>query len=133
MRASKTKPLPITKTGGFQIGNFLESLIFAGVFALFLFPLISESKPLLFPLGRDILFRMIVEILLVAYLSLLILRPSLRPPFSRVTLFFLAYLGIACLATLFSPQKSPSFWGLLFRSQGLFSLLHYGVLFLIVT
>ena len=133
MRVRRAKALPKRKTAGFRIANFLENFIFAGVLALFLFPVLSESKPLLFPLGRDIVFRMIVEILLVAYISLIILRPSLRPPFSKVTIFFLSYLGIASIATIFAPQKVPSFWGLYFRSLGLFSLLHYGILLLIVT
>jgi len=86
----------------------------------------------IFALGKMVLFRVLTESLIVLFLiKILFYDIKIKFSFKKLSPFFLFFL-ISTLATLFSPYLYQSFWGSFFRHFGLFSILHYFALFLIL-
>jgi O-antigen ligase len=110
----------------------LKGFIFAGIVLIALFPLIGDYTNLFFPLGRDILFRIVVEVLFFAYLVLIILEKRYFPSLSPLLISLFLFLLASGIATLFSLQPQFSLWGNIFRGHGFFSQIHYFVFFVIL-
>ncbi len=144
------------KVAANQVTDFLRSFILAGIFVIILFPILGDYGNLLYPVGREILFRMIVEIILVAYIFLIILDRRYLPRFSldrnpkgisvgsvltrfselrhRLILFSLILFWLFFgLATIFSQDLKFSFWGSFYRGGGFFTLTHFVIFFIILT
>lgn len=115
-----------------NIEKILCYLIFGGIIFIVTFPLIGDYGKLLFPLGRDIFFRIAVEIIFFLYLILIALDRNYLPKFSLISLFLLLYLLASGFAALFSVQPQFSFWGNIFRGHGFFSQIHYFLFFTII-
>jgi tetratricopeptide (TPR) repeat protein len=93
---------------------------------LFLSPLLS----LTFTADKVLLFRVLAEGMAIAALLLWARRPCLRP--QPLTLALGVYAGLLTVATVCGRDPSQSFWGSYLRLFGLFTLLHGGVLYLVV-
>jgi len=79
-------------------------------------------------------FQILVEGALAVYLILWGLNPEkYRPRFSWLAMAILLFMLILGLSTIFSIQPWNSFWGTAARVSGLFTYLHYGAFFLILS
>ncbi|MDZ4226276.1 MAG: O-antigen ligase family protein [Patescibacteria group bacterium] len=80
---------------------------------------------------KNFAFRIIVELLLLAYVVLAVREPKFRPKASMLmwaTLAFVIWMGIA---TVFSVDPVKSFWSNFERMEGYVGLLHLFVLFVV--
>ncbi|TSC95589.1 MAG: hypothetical protein Athens101410_463 [Parcubacteria group bacterium Athens1014_10] len=85
-----------------------------------------------FELGKIVVFRVLVEIMLLFFLlKILFFKLKTKVYFKKLLPFF-AFFLVVSLATFFSSHFYISFWGSFFRYLGLFSLFHYFIFFLIL-
>ncbi len=82
--------------------------------------------------ARAILFRIIVEILLVMYVALIFIDKKYLPPLNLLTLLVSGWWLILGLSTILSPQPRFAFWGGVERMEGLFTMSHYFLFFFIL-
>lgn len=106
--------------------------ILIGICSIIALPILSDYG-FLFPLGRDIIFRIIVEILLGLYIVLIFLDKSFLPKPNWLLWSLIGFWLINGIATINSLQPIFSFWGNPFRGHGFFSLTHYLIFFIILT
>ena len=105
------------------------------LFLSFLVLVIPALPPALFPFfqpytfGKTTLFEIIVEAMAVVWL---VSRKNTSGLFRPVHTALFALAGILTLATIFSANASASFWGSSARMDGLFTLLHFAVFFIIL-
>jgi tetratricopeptide (TPR) repeat protein len=93
-------------------------------------PLIVTTEPhFLSPMGKAIVFRVGVEVLLVFYIALILLDRKFVPPQSPLLWAVVAYLALLLVATVVSLDPYRSWWGTFERMDGAFAMLHYGVFF----
>src|SRR5438445_2929781 len=92
--------------------------------------LVSPGRSLAFAADKVLLFRCLMELFGLIGLLLWLRRPRVRP--QPVILAVAVYGAVLTLATLFGRNFSDGFWGSYLRLFGLFTLLHGGVLYLIV-
>lgn len=107
--------------------------LFVGILCILFLPILGDYGPTLFPLGRDLIFKMMVELLLVLYLILVYLDRSYAPKITPILVSLAVFILISTLATIFSVQPVFSLFGNLFRGHGLLSWLHLFVFFVILT
>ena len=109
-------------------------LIRFGVYLLLLTPLVFW-KPLdfFFDSTKGFFIIGIIELIFVAYLWLIYLRPEFRPRTGRVGVVFFLYVFILILASVFGVDPFVSFWSNTDRVGGVLLWLHLAALFLIVT
>src|SRR4030042_2184910 len=108
--------------------RFLRWLIYASAFV----PLIIFSQYISpFHFGKIVVFRSMVELMLVLYLLVLWRDRSYVPRMTPVLWAVLAFAGAFLLTTFTSVNQYASFWGTLERMGGLFTFWHY-VMFVIV-
>lgn len=81
--------------------------------------------------GKNFAFRILVELLLVAYVILAIKDPKYRPKTSLLMWAALGFLGWMALATIFSVDPIKSFWSNFERMDGYITLIHLFVMFII--
>jgi O-antigen ligase/tetratricopeptide (TPR) repeat protein len=112
-----------------------RSLYYGIVAGLFLIPFIPfiVVNDLFFPFitGKNFAFRILVEILLGAWIILALRNPSYRPSFSWILVALAAFLGIIGLADLLAENPMKAFWSNFERMDGFINLLHMGAYFLI--
>jgi len=104
------------------------------VFLIFLTPLIVVPKsyfPFIF--WRTIIFRILVEIIIVIYIALILERREYLPKRSCLIWSVVIFLGVLILTSITSLNFYHSFWSNQERMEGLFTMLHFIALFLVVT
>ncbi|MFC1595223.1 O-antigen ligase family protein [Patescibacteria group bacterium] len=108
-------------------------IIRTGIFLLLFTPLIV-AQDLFFPFitGKAFFFRIIVEIIFGAWLSLAILNPEFRPRKSPLLWVLLAFFSIVVIATIFGADPYHSFWSNFERMEGLVTHLHIFALFVVI-
>lgn len=106
--------------------------ILIGICSIIALPILGDYG-FLFPLGRDIIFRIIVEILLGLYIILIFLDKSFLPKPNWLLWSLVGFWLINGISTITSLQPIFSFWGNPFRGHGFFSLTHYLIFFIILT
>lgn len=115
--------------------RILRGVIMVGAFAVFLTPLIIVNNffvPFIFP--KAMFFRVLTEIMLVCYLTLLISNfKKYRPRWFGLLTAISLFTFIMILATIFSTDRYTSFWGTLERMEGALAFLHYWVFLVILT
>jgi len=117
-----------------QTEKFLVKILKASLYMVAFVPLIIFSQynsP--FHFGKVIIFRSIVEIMLVVYILLIWQNRSYLPRFNKITWGFLAFALAFTLATITSVHAYQSFWGTLERMGGLWTFWHYFIYFIILT
>ncbi|MBX4211232.1 MAG: O-antigen ligase family protein [Candidatus Yanofskybacteria bacterium] len=114
--------------------SILARIIRYGVYLIAFVPLIIFSQYISpFHFGKVVVFRSIVEILLVLYLLLIWRDRSYLPRKSLILWTVLAFTTAFSISTLFGVQQYFSFWGTLERMGGLWSFWHYVIFFIIAT
>lgn len=116
-----------------QISKYLLSVIFVGVLGVLFVPIVMNSKfffPFIVP--KDILFRIIVEIIFFAYLALASLDSHYRPRFTMLTWSVIAFFGISLGAMIAGIGWYSSFWGNYERMGGIFHHLHLVLYFIVL-
>jgi len=94
------------------------------IWGKFVFPYITP---------KTLFFRIIIEIALFFYILLIIYRPEYRPRFSKLTWAILIYLFIITFASIFGLDPYRSFWGNIERSEGLLTIYHLFIFFILIT
>ncbi len=111
-----------------RITRLLRWLVYTSAFV----PLIIFSQYISpFHFGKIVVFRSMVELMLVLYLLVLWRDRSYSPRMTPVLWAVLAFAGAFSLTTFTSVNQYASFWGTLERMGGLFTFWHY-VIFVIV-
>jgi len=82
--------------------------------------------------ARAIFFRVIVEVMLVAFVGLIFIDKKYFPPINLITMLIGAWWGTLAISTLLSPQPLFAFWGSVERMEGFFTLSHYFIFFFIL-
>ena len=104
------------------------------VYATALMPLVIFSQYMSpFHFGKVIVFRSVVEIMLVLYLLLVWRERSYLPRRDKFFRAFLAFALAYTIATFASVNVYQSFWGTLERMGGAYSFWHYFIFYIILT
>jgi len=113
---------------------FLARLLRYAIYISALMPLIIFSQFISpFHFGKIVVFRSIVEFMLVGYLMLWWQDKSYKPRTNIILWSFLAFTAAFSIATITSIQPYMSFWGTLERMGGLWTFFHYLIFFVILT
>ena len=116
-----------------DIPSILEKIIFAGIVFILALPLLGDYGTWLFPIGRDIIFKLAVEFLVVIYLIFsLVKRRYTKTLLSPLALSLLSFWLIMVLASTFSVQQDFSIWGNIYKNQGLMTWTHYVLFFFLL-
>ena len=96
-----------------KIENWYVWIIKSFLYVIPLLP-IYISGSMLFPFitGKNFVFRIIVEILFVAWIGLAITNPKYRPNFSPLIGAATVFIIVLFLADIFSPNPSRSFFSI---------------------
>ena len=114
--------------------HLLARILRYALYASAFMPLVIFSQYISpFHFGKVVVFRSIVELMLVAYVVLMLQDRSYRPRTNLVFWTFLAFTLAFTLTTFTSVQPYLSFWGTLERMGGLWTFLHYFIFFVIAT
>ena len=116
--------------------NIKRSLRYILLGGIFLVPFISfiVANSMFFPFitGKNFVFRILVEILFASWLILALRVPSYRPTFSWLAVAVAAFVGIIALADIFGVNSTKSFWSNFERMEGLVTLVHLLMYFIVV-
>jgi len=110
-----------------------KSIIFTGLFALLFTPFFITGS-FLFPfiVGKAYFFRVIVEIIFVAWAFLAVSDPDYRPKKSWLMILFSLFTLALAVSTAFSPNPFKSFWSNFERMDGYITLIHLFLLFIVM-
>ncbi|MDP2696314.1 MAG: O-antigen ligase family protein [bacterium] len=104
---------------------------------IFIIPFLSlyVSRSLYFPYitGRNFGFRILIEVALVLWLGLILLKPEYRPRSSAMLWGIVGFTFIVGLANIFSVDAYYSFWSRYERMEGYIMILHLLVYFLMAS
>ncbi len=81
--------------------------------------------------GKNFTFRIIVELILLAYVILAVREPKFRPKASLLMWSLFAFVAWMGLATMTSVDSVKSFWSNFERMEGYLGLLHMFALFVV--
>ena len=103
------------------------------IYATFLMPLIVMGESFIFPFvfPKAIYFRILVELAFGLYLILCLIDKQYRPKKTPLFTVLGAFFFILFLSTIFGVDFHRSMWGNYERMSGWFSLIHFGIFFLI--
>ncbi|MCC6934718.1 MAG: O-antigen ligase family protein [Candidatus Yanofskybacteria bacterium] len=111
------------------IDRVLIRVIRSGLFLTAFIPLVIFQRtfsPFFF--GKEILFRLLIELLAPLYLFVVLRHPVMRPPRSLPLLLLWVSVAVAIIAGLASANPQLSFFGTWERMGGVFTLLHGALL-----
>lgn len=117
----------------FKVEKWNLRIIKFGIYLCLFIPLMVGSRfvfPYVFP--KVAAFRLIVEVILFFYLILAMQNSSYRPRLSIVGYLLLLYVVILFLASAFGVNFYRSFWSNTERSDGLVSIFHFLIFFIIL-
>lgn len=116
------------------LNKFLRWTAIASVFSLCVVPFIV-SESLFFPyiVGKNIFFRVMVEIGFAAWLLLALRDSSARPRLSSLLWSFVAFTGVMGLATIFGENSWKSFFSNFERMEGYITVLHLFAYFVVAS
>jgi len=112
--------------------KILKYIIWAGLIAICFIPLLVRSNyffPFIVP--KTVAFRVIVEIIFLAFLGLAVMKKEYRPKLNLVLVLFFLYITAVFISSILGGSFYFSFWSNNERSEGLLLLLHL-FLFLVV-
>lgn len=111
-------------------------LIMPAIYLLPFLPLVVIPEYTYFPFtsGRGFLFRILTEILLVAWGILALRNPVYRPRRNPVILAYLVFVAIISISGLAGTNPEKSFWSSLERMEGIITYLHlFGFLIVLIS
>jgi O-antigen ligase/thioredoxin-like negative regulator of GroEL len=94
--------------------------------------IVANSMYFPFITGKAFYFRIIVELMVGAWVILALYEPRVRPQVSAVSAAVLALLGVALVASLLGVNPSDSIWSNFERMMGWITLLHVAGLFYVL-
>ncbi len=102
-----------------------KAIVYLGVFAIPFIPLIIANS-MFFPFitGKNFTFRIIVEVILAAWIILALYEPQYRPKFSWILGGFAGLLVVMFLANILGEYPLKSFWSNFERMEGYVTLVH---------
>jgi len=105
-----------------------------GVFVLFFIPLLI-AKNYFFPyiFGKAIVLRIIIEVIALIYILLVFLNKKYMPKRSYLFWGVVIYMGIKGITTLTGVNPYHSFWSNYERMEGFLTLIHFGILFVVMS
>ncbi len=110
------------------------SIIKIGTYLALFAPLIvSEYSFFPFVTPKTIYFRILVEIMLAAYLLLVIYFPRYRPKLNIILTSVLIFIFALILASALGVNFERSFWSTYERMTGIFTFLHLLAFFVVIT
>jgi O-antigen ligase/Flp pilus assembly protein TadD len=114
--------------------NILKGIIYTCLYLILIAPFLVWGK-FLFPFitPKTFFFRILIEIALFFYILLIISSPRYRPRFSKLTWAVLIYLLIITFASVFGVDLYRSFWGNIERGEGLLTIYHLFIFFLLIS
>ena len=103
-----------------------NAVVLAGFVAVPFIPFIVLSQSTFFPfiVGKNFAFRIIVEIMLSAWLVLAFIDPAYRPRKSWILGVFAVFLAIITLSAIFGENPEKSFWSNFERMEGVVTYFH---------
>ena len=114
-----------------RISQSLVWTIRVGVFLILFLPLLMNSH-FFFPfiVFKNVMFRIVVEVMFLAYLILAHLEPKYLPEFklqkiNKVVLAVLAFFGVSVIAWIFGIGHYSGFWSNYERMGGIFHSLGF--------
>ncbi len=113
--------------------NNLRITIISLLFAIPFIGLIVSTN-LFFPYitGKNLVFRLIVEVVAVLYVLLALREPKYRPRLTPVVISFIAFLGVMFVANLNAEYPFKAFFSNFERMEGWFTILHLFVYFIVI-
>lgn len=112
--------------------EYLIKSIYWGFLMIVCLPLLISPSLFLNPeLSKALVFRIIIELILIVYIALIIKDKSYLPKASPLLWAIIAFWTVSFLSTILSLQPYLSFWGEQNRAGGFFALSHYIIFFLI--
>lgn len=114
--------------------NFYLKALHWGIYLAVFTPLILYNQFIsIFHFPKVLVFRTLVEIMLILFVLLILEKPSYRPNWKNPLLIAVSiFTGLYVLTSLTGLNPYRSFWGTLERMGGVFSFLHYWVFFVIL-
>ncbi len=106
-----------------QVGVYLSFISVFLVFQNLLFPYITS---------KQIYFNILIEILMIIWLSLVIKYPEIRPKKSWISYGLLAFFAALLISSIFGVDFNLSFWGDIERMLGWFHIFHFFLFYLII-
>ena len=104
-----------------------------GIFLSVFTPLVLYSQLMaMFHFPKVIVFRSIIEIILIFFILLILGSRRYRPKWSWLVISITVFVGLYVLTGFLGANPFKSFWGSLERMGGAFSFLHYWVFFIIL-
>ena len=86
-----------------------------------------------FVVPKTIFFRIVVDIIFIAYILLAVSNPRYRPKFNALTVSIIVFLGILVLTSFTGINFEKSFWSTFERMTGLLTFFHLFAFFIILT
>ena len=115
-----------------NLEKILKYIIWGGLFGICFIPLIVKSNyffPFIVP--KTLAFRVIVEVIFLAFLGLAVIKKEYRPKLNLILVLFFLYIATVFISSILADSLYFSFWSNNERSEGLILLLHL-FLFLVV-
>lgn len=107
------------------MNDFLRVIVYGGLFAVpFLTMFVVNDYFFPFITGKNFAFRIIVEVVFVAWALLLLVDAKYRPKFSYLAASFAALLGVMLIANAQGIHPATSFWSNFERMDGYVTLVH---------
>lgn len=112
-----------------------HAVVFAGFAAIPFIPFIVMGESTFFPFiaGKNFAFRIVVEVMLSAWIVLAVLDPAYRPRKSYLFWSIVAFLGIITLAAIFGENPMKSFWSNFERMEGVVTYVHLFAYFVVAS
>ncbi len=115
-----------------NLKKILRFIILGGLFTVPFIPFVVTGS-LFFPFitGKNFLFRIIVEIIGVAWLALALRDVTYRPKKSLILWAFTAFVLIIGIADSFAPNAFKAFWSNYERMEGFVTIIHLYIYFIV--
>ena len=124
MQQNTKQPKPIWLASVIKIIIYITAFVPLIIFSQFISP---------FHFGKVVVFRSLVQVMLVFYLILIIKDRSYLPVKHPLLVIFILFTLVFGVSTIISVNPYLSFWGSLERMGGLWSFIHYLVFFVVLT
>ncbi len=110
--------------------KIIEWGTYLALFAPFIF-----IKEYFFPfvVPKTIFFRIVVDIIFVAYILLAVSNPKYRPRITPLTIAITLFLGVLVLTSIIGVNFERSFWSVFERMTGLLTFFHLFVFYIVLT
>ena len=117
-----------------NLENIYFRIIEYGTYLALFVPLIL-SRNYFFPfiVPKTVFFRIVVDIIFIAYILLAVSKPRYRPRINLLTIAIAVFLGVLFLTSVTGVNFERSFWSVFERMTGLLTFFHLFVFYIILT